>query len=114
MDGDDRPRRRLSAAAKARLVAQALTPGVHVATLARRHGVSTSSLYAWCRTARRADDDGGGNRLVPVVIDDAGLPPVQSAPSAGEIEIALAGAVRIVVRGAVETDRLRAVLAALR
>lgn len=106
-------RDRLTAAAKARLVAAALKPGVDVAALARRHGVGASSLYAWCRSARQATRGDTENRLVPVVIDDAMVPLPASTP-AGEIEIALPSAVRVVVRGAVVADDLRAVLAALR
>jgi transposase len=110
IDGSDG--RRLTAAARARLVAAALKPGVHVAGLARRYGVSASSLYAW-RRAVRGRDDGIENRLVPVVIDDGEASTPGASASPGEIEIALPGSVRIIVRGAVEAERLRAVLAAL-
>ena len=109
--GPRRRWRRWSAAAKARLVAQALTPGVRVATIARRHAVSASQLYAWCRAA---GDDGSRNRLVPVVVDDAVAPGIASSAPFGEIEIALARDVRVVVRGAVEATSLRTVLAVLR
>lgn len=92
-------------------MAQALTPGVRVATVAQRHAVSTSQLYAWCRAAR---DDGSQNRLVPVVVDDAVTPGIAGLTPYGEIEIALAREVRVVVRGTVEAVALRNVLAALR
>ena len=49
---------------------QGLRPGAHVATLARRHAMSASQLYAWCREARVAGDESSRNRLVPVVVDD--------------------------------------------
>ena len=111
---DSGRRRGWSAAAKARLVARALTPGVRVATLAQRHAVSTSRLYAWCRAARAAGEDGSRNRLVPVVVDDAVARGVTSSTPDGAIEIALAGDVRVVVRGTVEVSALRIVLAALR
>lgn len=105
-------RGRLTAAAKARLVGEALKPGVDVASLARRHGVGASSLYAWCRSARQAASGDTENRLVPVVIDDAVAS--LSGTAAGEIEITLPSAVRVVVRGAVAAEDLRAVLAVLR
>lgn len=109
-----RSRRRLSSGVRARLVAQALRPGAHVATLARRHAVSASQLYAWCREARAAGDESSWNRLVPVVVDDTpGTRHERSTPG-GEIEIALAGELGVVVRGAVEISALRTVLAALR
>ena len=109
--GPRRRWRRWSAAAKARLVAQALTPGARVAAVAQRHAVSTSQLYAWCRAAR---DDGSRKRLVPVVVDDAVAPGVVGSTAYGEIEIALARDVRVVVRGTVEASALRNVLLVLR
>ena len=109
-----RSRGRLSSAAKAQLVVQALRPGSHVATLAQRHGVSASHLYAWCREARAAGDGSSRNQLVAVVVDDTpALGPERSRPG-GEIELVLAGEVRVVVRGAVEMSALRMVLAVLR
>lgn len=76
--------------------------------------MSAGHLYALCREARAADDRSSRNRLVPVVVDDTpALGPERSRPG-GEIEIALAGEVRVVVRGAVELSALRTVLAVLR
>jgi len=104
----------LSSAARAQLVVQALRPGAHVATLASRHGLSASHLYALCREARSAGDESSRNRLVPVVVDDApALAPERSMPG-GAIEIVVSGEVRIVVRGSVEPSALRTVLAVLR
>ena len=109
-----RSRGRLSSAAKAQLVVHALRPGAHIATLAQRHGVSTSHLYALCREARAAGDESSRNRLVPVVVDDTPALATESSRPGGEIEIVVAGEVHIVVRGAVELSALRTVLAVLR
>jgi transposase-like protein len=109
-----RSRGRLSSVSRAQLVAHALRPGAHVATLAARHGLSASHLYALCREARAAGDESSRNRLVPVVVDDTPALATESSRPGGEIEIVVAGEVRIVVRGAVELSALRTVLAVLR
>lgn len=87
-----------------------------MAEIARRHGVSVGQLYAWRRAAGAAAERAAPNVLVPVVIDDdAGSARLaHGVQSTGELEIALAGDVRIVVRGPVDVGALRAVLAAVR
>ena len=116
-------RRRWSAEQKAGIVAEAKAPGVRVADVARRHGISRSLLYTWRRAlARAALPD-----LVPVVVEapDGSMAmagPAQrgvtgdnaTAEPDGSIEIALAGEVRVTVRGRVDPQGLRAVLGALR
>jgi transposase len=47
-------RRRWSAAAKASIIEEALTPGVNVSAVARAHGVSPQQLFAWRRKAIRS------------------------------------------------------------
>jgi transposase len=100
--------RRWSAAAKARIVAQAEAPGARVAAIAARHAVSAAQIYAWCREARAARGSVAENGFVPVVVEDAPAP-----IGRGEIEIVLAD-VRVMVRGAVDAPALRNVLAVLR
>jgi transposase len=111
-------RRRWSVEEKARIIAEAQVPGVRVADIARRHGISRSLLYTWCREHPCAVLPD----LVPVVVEmpdsptarrDAASSAVPREPD-GSIEIALASGVRVTVRGRVDPKGLRAVLAALR
>jgi transposase len=130
LSGPER-RRRWSAAEKAQLVAEALRPGANVTALARRCGVSRSLVYAWRREARVEAIEPVVPPLVPVIVasgDDAAtasrLPAQRNARTGsvhsdhgartGVIEIALSGAVRVTLRGPVDAEGLRAVLAALR
>jgi transposase-like protein len=89
-----------------------------VAEIARRHGVSRGLLYVWRREAHQHRDDGMLPGLVPAVIvpteGRAGSSGARTAPESGVIEIALAGDVRVTVRGRVDAKGLRAVLTALR
>ena len=121
-------RRRWSAEEKARIVGETRTPGVRVADVARRHGVSRALLYTWRREAGgRALPD-----LVPILMEVSGGPP-GSLPIAGSpacqqarknatlvrepeglIEISLASGARVIVRGRVDPKALQAVLTALR
>jgi transposase len=118
-------RRRWSTEEKARIVAEATTPGTTVAAIARRHGVSRGLVYMWRRELGEVDLPD----LVPVVVEaptdstgSAPSPPVRrgraganvALDAAGSIEIALAGDVRLTLRGRVDVKGLRAVLVALR
>lgn len=71
-------RRRWSAAEKARITEEAITPGAVVSEIARRHGMSPQHLFTWRRLALRA---GGVGRtevplFVPAVIETPGAQPV--------------------------------------
>ena len=124
-------RRRWSAAEKEQAVGEALMAGANVASIARRYGVSRSLVYAWRREARPEPNTPVMPALVPVIVapsDGADAPskdheppsvragPAQSHHGArgGVIEIALAGGVRVTLRGPLDVKGLRAVLAALR
>jgi transposase len=108
-------RRRWNADEKASIVAEADVPGAQVAEIARRHGISRGLLYAWRREAHQQRDEATLPGLVPAVVVPAAVPAtVRTAPESGVIEIALAGDVRVTVRGRVDAKGLRAVLAALR
>src|SRR5690606_2825261 len=81
-----RPRRRWSSEAKARLVAASLEPGANVSALAREAGLSPSQLFGWRRKAlkRRA-----GTRQ-----EDKRLGFVEITPTASAaVEIDLGGVV---------------------
>lgn len=111
-------RRRWSTEEKLRMVAEVAAPGAQVAEIARRHGISRSLLYTWRREAHQQRDDETLPGLVPAVIVPAEGRAVSGAaglaPESGIIEIALAGDVRVTVRGRVDAKGLRAVLMALR
>ena len=93
-------RRRWSAEAKARIVAESLVPGAEVSEVARRHGMRPQQLFGWRREAR-------GERLtspeaevppfVPIVAD------VASGAATGEAAapVSLAACIEIDLRGVV-------------
>jgi transposase len=112
-------RRRWSTEEKTRIIGEMKAPGARVADIARHHGISRSLLYTW----RRELGGAASPDLIPVVIEAPDGPATRrpgitnskaaGAPD-GSIEIALAGDVRVIVRGRVDPKGLRAVLAALR
>ncbi len=115
-------RRRWSAEAKARLVAETLVPGAVVSEVARRHGVSQSLLFAWRRHARtEAPTEGAGSILLPVEIEPRPGPIEDAHPRvvasrrrpSGTIEIELGSGKRVRVDSEVDADALRRVLSVL-
>jgi len=89
-------RRRWSAEAKARIVAESLAPGVVTSAVARRHDLRPQQLFAWRHQARQGRLVLPAEELafVPVVGTAAEAPPVARAASpAGLIEVVLGGAV---------------------
>ncbi len=128
-----RPRRRNhSEELKRELVQRSLLPGASVSALAMEHGINANLLFAWRRahlratastpSARTERTGDVGATLLPVeVVSQPNPSPtaMAAAPSprpnmaAGTIEIEMTG-VRVRVRGAVDDDSLRTVLAALR
>lgn len=53
-------RRQRSQADKARIVAESLVPGVRVAEVARKYGVTRWQVYDWRKRLRGNDEDRGG------------------------------------------------------
>jgi transposase len=94
------PRRRWSAEAKARLVAEAMDPNANVSAIARRNGLSPAQLFGWRRQA-----------LKPM----AGLekPRIDPMPISGFVEITVAGAT-IRVGADVAEEQLARVIRAVR
>lgn len=100
-------RRRWSADAKARIVAESYEPGVSVSAVARRHAVGANQLFAWRRKARESGLALGFGGFVPAVVETA----MPASRSRVEIE-----AVGVVVRLPVDVsaDRIGTIVAALR
>jgi len=124
-------RRRWSAQEKSAFVEASLRPGARISDLTRRHGISRSLLYKWRREAlggAAVVAKPGQPSFVPVVLTPApsavasldihATKPAPRDPNEpvqrGEIEVALAGGTRVTLRGPVEPNALRAVLAALK
>jgi transposase len=84
-------RRRWSAEAKARIVAESLAPGVVISEVARRHDLRPQQLVAWRHQARqgRLALPAAELSFVPVV----GATDAPAAVPAGMIEVALGGAI---------------------
>src|SRR5919106_2185808 len=74
-------RRRWSAEAKARIVAESLTPGVVISEVARRHDLRPQQLFAWRHQAgqRRLVLPTEELAFVPVVRTAAEAPPVANS-----------------------------------
>jgi transposase len=96
-------RRRWSAEAKARIVAESLAPGVVISEVARRHDLRPQQLFAWRHQARQGRLALPAEELafVPVVGATDAPPAATSAAPVGMIEVVLGGAV---VRVAAEVD----------
>lgn len=109
-------RRRWSAEAKARIVAESLAPGVVVSEVARRHDLRPQQLFAWRHQARQGRLALPAEELsfVPVVRTAADAPPAEtSATPATMIEVAL-GDVVVRVPPAVDGRLLAKVLRAVK
>lgn len=112
-------RRRWTAAEKAQILMESLTPGARVSEVARRHDLNRGLLQTWRRQAMRQSPGQVGTTFVPVRCDDPTAPvspvsatrSVASAPSdpPGWIEVEI-GRARVRVRGAVDFEALRQVL----
>ncbi|KAB2855577.1 MAG: transposase [Bauldia sp.] len=113
-------RRRWSDETKIAIVAEALTGGVVVSDVARRHDITPSQLFGWMRQFRDAAlstmTPAEPPMFAPAVVDVA---PTMSGPSSAPaeppaaIEISV-GAATVRIRGAVDGKMLAAVLKALR
>jgi len=68
-------RRRWSAEAKARIVAESYDPGVSVSAVAWRHNLLSNQLFAWRRRARE------GKLVVPATVVGNFVPAMVEAPA---------------------------------
>ena len=102
------PRRRWSADAKARVLSQALVPGVNVSAVARRHGLKPQQVFTWRRQALRS---GAIKALGPVCEPPAFVP--VAIERSGSVELVV-GDVTIRVGADVSVARLAEVIRAAR
>jgi transposase len=95
-------RRRWSAEAKARIVAESLVPGAQVSDVARRHGIRPQQLFGWRRAARGEclAPKAAVPPFVPVVTELRGESGMSEADTPGVITIEIGGAVVRAARGA--------------
>jgi transposase len=117
-------RRRWPEALKRELVAATLEPGASVSIVARRHDVNANMLFKWRRqfTTVAQPSWAPPAGLVPVeIVPDAPMissptvepRPVADRPTAGSIEIALTGGVRVRIKGAVDPAAVTAAVVAV-
>ena len=88
-------RRRWSADAKARIVAESLAPGVVISEVARRHDLRPQQVFAWRHQAKQGRLALPADELSFVPVEATGADARSAAPSAvptGIIEVALGGA----------------------
>jgi transposase len=118
------PRRRWSAAARERIVREAMVPGANVSAVARAHGLKPQQLFSWRRramaeagTSATRDGDGKPGQPRPVVRSEP-MPFVElSMETGGEdgaIDLIVGGDVTIRVGAGVSMARLQMVLRAVR
>ncbi len=118
------PRRRWSAAARERIVMEAMVPGANVSAVARAHGLKPQQLFGWRRRAMGAagltatgDADGKPGQPRPIV-RGAPMPfmevTMDTGGDDGPIDLLVGGDVTIRVGAGVSMARLQMVLRAVR
>lgn len=106
-----------SQADRARIAAESLIPGVQVAAVARKHGVTRWQVYDWRRRLRQgrlALPESMAPMFAPLMVEEASAPqrrirPPKSPPAKVEIVID-----DMVIRTAVDLDDLPRVIRAVR
>lgn len=114
-------RRRWSVEEKARIVAESFGGVESVCSVARRHGLAPTQLFAWRKGARSASGESAEPTMfVPVVVEAAPEPvtPAKArrrrrARAGGEIELDIEGVTMRIGRGA-DRRTLETVLRALK
>ena len=111
-------RRRWTPAEKARIVEESWSGAESVCSVARRHGLASTQLFAWRKEAR--ERAAAETSFVPVLVETAGrTPAVAESPKKrrrsrdGDIELEIDGVVVRVGRGA-EAKTVAAVIKALK
>lgn len=114
--GKRRRARKWSDADKRRIVAESYAPGTTVTAVAKRNDVRANLVHEWRRRFREEDGEAGNGGFVPVIVSPADEAPsadghFSATPSAGRMEIALSGGVRVTVDGTVDAPALARVIA---
>jgi len=110
--GGPERRRRWREDERAKILAEAFSPGACVARVARQHDVSTALVYTWRRKAevQAAAAPAEIGFVDAVVLDDAGGTPLPSAPA---VVVDLPGGRRVNIFASAPPDVAAAVLKAL-
>jgi transposase len=125
----DAKRRRWPLALKRELVAASFKPGASVSALARQHDLNSNLLFKWRRKlagtapvpqaalhpVRIVPEEAGDVPALPARVPSVamGARPTSPAQSAGSLEIALPGGVRVTVHGQADPALVTAALAAV-
>lgn len=110
------PRRRWSAAAKERIVAEATVPGANVSAVARSHGLRPQQVFTWRRAAVRRAQEGDGADTAFAEVRVTGTPAVADG-SGGAVEDVVeltVGDVTLRIGRSVPASRVRDLLRAVR
>jgi transposase len=110
--GGPERRRRWREDERAKILAEAFSPGACVARVARQYDVSTALVYTWRRKAEVQDAAAPAEVgfVEAVVLDDAGGNPLPSAPA---VVVDLPGGQRVNIFASAPPDMVAAVLKAL-
>jgi transposase len=106
-------RRVRSEADKARIAAASLMPGVQVAAVARKHGVTRWQVYDWRRRLRRGQfalPESMAPMFAPLMVEETSAPQRTKATPA-KVEIVIDD---MVIRTAVDLEHLPQVIRAVR
>ena len=101
-------RRRWTADAKSRIIAESMAPGANVSEVARRHGMVPQQLYAWRRKVGEQIEAADPTSFVPAMLEERR----PSASTGVEIRIELNG-VRVFVPDGASADHVERVLLAV-
>lgn len=106
-------RQRWSESQKRELVAETLVEGVTVTSVALRHGVSRSMLFAWRkRLLGDASAPPASPRFIPVAV--TAPPLVSEAPDTPTIDVVFSCGSRLRVAGAADPDLIAGIVKAMK
>lgn len=106
-------RRRWSAEAKGRIVAESESGPRQVSATARRYGLLPSQLFTWRRLAREGRLTGDEDNIAFAQAVIAHSPPSVASSSSGRMEIVLTDGMRVIVDKDVDADALARVIGAM-
>jgi transposase len=107
-------RRRWSADAKRRIVAETFERGASVSIVARRHDLNANMLFTWRREAKQSAMRAIEAPIGFVAAEVAGERSSAASSTTGRMEIAFPGGERVIVGADVDAGALARVIKALR